>query len=64
MPPNVCATALLHVRALTVQQANAAAVLPENAPMLTVERCGLALTTRSERGAVHVTLGLSHKAKG
>ena len=32
--------------------------------MLKVERCGLAMTTRSERGVVHVTLGLSHKAKG
>ena len=27
------------------------------------ERCGLAMTTRSERGVVHVTLALSHPAK-
>jgi len=37
-----------------------AEVLPENAPMLKVfQRCGLALTTRRERGVVHVTLALS-----
>ena len=37
-----------------------AEVLPENVPMLKVfERCGLAGTTRSERGVVHVTLALS-----
>jgi RimJ/RimL family protein N-acetyltransferase len=37
-----------------------AEVLPENVPMLKVfERCGLAMATRSERGTVHVTLGLS-----
>jgi len=36
-----------------------AEVLPENVPMLKVfERCGLSMTTRSERGSVHVTLGL------
>ena len=36
-----------------------AEVLPENVPMLKVfERCGLAMTTRSERGTVHVTLAL------
>ena len=36
-----------------------AEVLPENVPMLKVfERCGLAMTTRRERGVVHVTLGL------
>jgi RimJ/RimL family protein N-acetyltransferase len=36
-----------------------AEVLPENVPMLKVfERCGLSMTTRSERGTVHVTLGL------
>jgi RimJ/RimL family protein N-acetyltransferase len=36
-----------------------AEVLPENLPMLKVfERCGLATTTRSERGVVHVTLVL------
>ena len=40
-----------------------AEVLPENLPMLKVfERCGLAMTTRSERG-VHVTLALSQLAK-
>ena len=39
-----------------------AEVLPENVPMLKVfERCGLAMTTRSERGVVHVTLSLAHK---
>ena len=41
-----------------------AEVLPENVPMLKVfERCGLAMTTRSERGVVHVTLALSQLAK-
>jgi RimJ/RimL family protein N-acetyltransferase len=36
-----------------------AEVLPENVPMLKVfERCGLAMTTRRERGVVHVTLAL------
>jgi RimJ/RimL family protein N-acetyltransferase len=41
-----------------------AEVLPENVPMLKVfERCGLAMTTRSERGVVHVTLALSPGAK-
>ena len=36
-----------------------AEVLPENAPMLKVfERCGLAMTTRHDRGVVHVTLAL------
>jgi RimJ/RimL family protein N-acetyltransferase len=41
-----------------------AEVLPENVPMLKVfERCGLAMTTRSERGVVHVTLFLSPGAK-
>jgi RimJ/RimL family protein N-acetyltransferase len=36
-----------------------AEVLPENVPMLRVfERCGLAMTTRRERGIVHVTLAL------
>jgi RimJ/RimL family protein N-acetyltransferase len=37
-----------------------AEVLPDNAPMLKVfERCGLAMTTRRERGVVHVRLALS-----
>ena len=37
-----------------------AEVLPENLPMLKVfERCGLAMTTRSARGVVHVALALS-----
>ena len=41
-----------------------AEVLPENVPMLKVfERCGLATTTRSERGVVHVTLALSQSGK-
>ena len=41
-----------------------AEVLPENVPMLKVfERCGLATTTRSERGLVHVTLALSQSVK-
>lgn len=40
-------------------QAFIAEVLPENVPMLKVfARCGLAMTTRSERGVVHVTLAL------
>jgi GNAT superfamily N-acetyltransferase len=39
-------------------------VLPESLPMLQIfERCGLAMTTRSERGVVHVTLALSQLAK-
>jgi RimJ/RimL family protein N-acetyltransferase len=42
-----------------------AEVLPENMPMLKVfERCGLAMTTRSERGVVHVTLDLAHGMTG
>jgi len=41
-----------------------AEVLPENMPMLKVfERCGLAMTTRSERGVVHVTLSLSRSVE-
>ena len=41
-------------------EAFVAEVLPENVPMLKVfERCGLAMTTRSEKGVVHVTLALS-----
>ena len=40
-----------------------AEVLPENAPMLKVfERCGLAMTTRRERGVVHVKLSLARGA--
>lgn len=36
-----------------------AEVLPENVPMLKVfERCGLAMTTRRDRGVVQVTLAL------
>jgi RimJ/RimL family protein N-acetyltransferase len=45
-------------------EAFVAEVLPENVPMLKVfERCGLAMTTRSERGVVHVTLAFSQPAK-
>jgi len=41
-----------------------AEVLPDNAPMLKVfERCGLAMTTRRERGVVHVRLALSPGVK-
>jgi RimJ/RimL family protein N-acetyltransferase len=41
-----------------------AEVLPENVPMLKVfERCGLAMTTRSEQGVVHVTLALQQGAR-
>ncbi len=41
-------------------EAFVAEVLPENAPMLKIfERCGLAMTTRRERGVVHVTLALT-----
>ena len=41
-----------------------AEVLPENAPMLKVfERCGLAMTTRRERGIIHVTLDLPDGTK-
>src|SRR5262249_37653061 len=44
-------------------EAFVAEVLPENVPMLKVfERCGLAMTTRHDRGIVHVTLALSHGA--
>jgi hypothetical protein len=40
--------------------AQVAEVLPENLAMLKVfERCGLAMTTRSGRGVVVVTLALS-----
>jgi RimJ/RimL family protein N-acetyltransferase len=39
-----------------------AEVLIENAPMLKVfERCGLAMTTHSDRGVAHVTLALSQR---
>jgi RimJ/RimL family protein N-acetyltransferase len=41
-----------------------AEVLPENVPMLKVfERSGLAMTTRSERGIVYLTLALSCSPK-
>jgi RimJ/RimL family protein N-acetyltransferase len=41
-----------------------AEVLSDNAPMLTVfERCGLAMTTRRDRGVVHVRLALSSRVK-
>ena len=41
-----------------------AEVLPENAPMLKVfERCGVVMSTRRDRGVVHVTLDLSRGAK-
>jgi RimJ/RimL family protein N-acetyltransferase len=41
-----------------------AEVLPENAPMLKIfERCGLAMTTRRERGIIHVKLDLSDDTK-
>jgi RimJ/RimL family protein N-acetyltransferase len=41
-----------------------AEVLPENAPMIKVfQRCGLAVTTRRERGVVHVRLALPPGAK-
>lgn len=37
-----------------------AEVLPENVPMLKIfERCGLVMTTRRDRGIIHVTLRLS-----
>jgi RimJ/RimL family protein N-acetyltransferase len=60
-----------HLIAHLVKIARAAAleefvaeVLLENVPMLKVfERCGLAMTRRSQRGVVHVTLALSHRAK-
>jgi hypothetical protein len=40
-----------------------AEVLPENMPMLKVfERCGLVMSTRSERGVVHVMLALAQGA--
>jgi hypothetical protein len=38
--------------------------LSDNAPMLKVfERCGLAITTRRDRGVVHVRLVLSSGVK-
>jgi GNAT superfamily N-acetyltransferase len=37
-----------------------AEVLPENAPMLKIfERCGLVMTTRRDRGVIHVALSIS-----
>jgi GNAT superfamily N-acetyltransferase len=37
-----------------------AEVLPENQPMLSVfQKCGLPITTRRDRGAVHVTMQLA-----
>ena len=45
-------------------EAFVAEVLPENAPMLKIfERCGLAMTTRRDRGVVHVRLALSPGVK-
>jgi len=49
-------TAIARAAAL---EAFIAEVLPENLPMLKVfERCGLAVTTRHDRGTVHVTMAL------
>ena len=57
-------THLIKIARAAGLEAFIAEVLPENVPMLKVfERCGLAMTTRSERGVVHVTLALSHGAE-
>lgn len=46
-------------------EAFVAEVLPENVPMLKVfERCGLAMTTRRDRGVVHVRLDLAGAPSG
>ena len=53
-------THLIRIARAAGLEAFIAEVLPENMPMLKVfERCGLAMTTRSERGVVHVTLALA-----
>jgi RimJ/RimL family protein N-acetyltransferase len=45
-------------------EAFVAEVLPENAPMLKVfKRCGLAMTTRRDRGVIHVTIDLTRGDK-
>jgi RimJ/RimL family protein N-acetyltransferase len=57
-------THLIEIARAARLEAFVAEVLPENVPMLKVfERCGLAMTTRSERGVVHVTLALSPGAE-
>lgn len=56
---------LIEIARAAALEAFVAEVLPENVPMLKVfERCGLAMTTRRERGVVHVTLALPRGAKG
>jgi RimJ/RimL family protein N-acetyltransferase len=57
-------THLIEIARAAMLEEFVAEVLPENVPMLKVfERCGVAMTTRSERGVVHVTLALSPGAK-
>ncbi len=54
------ATHLIRIARAAGLETFVAEVLPEDLPMLKVfQRCGLAVTTRSERGVVHVTLALS-----
>ena len=57
-------THLIRIARAAGLEAFIAEVLPENMPMLKVfERCGLAMTTRSERGVIHVTLALGGDAR-
>jgi len=57
-------THLIEIARAAALEEFVAEVLAENVPMLKVfERCGLAMTTRRERGIVHVTLALSRGAK-
>jgi RimJ/RimL family protein N-acetyltransferase len=57
-------THLIEIGRAAGLEAFVAEVLPENVPMLKVfERCGLAMTTRGERGVVHVTLALRRDGK-
>ncbi|HEY2893987.1 MAG TPA: GNAT family N-acetyltransferase [Pirellulales bacterium] len=57
-------THLIKIARAAALQEFVAEVLVDNAPMLKVfERCGLAMTTRRERGVVHVTLALSNGTK-
>jgi RimJ/RimL family protein N-acetyltransferase len=57
-------THLIRIARAAALEEFVAEVLAENAPMLKVfERCGLPMTTRRERGIVHVTLDLSPEAE-
>ena len=57
-------THLIGIARAAALEALVAEVLADNAPMLKVfQRCGLAMTTRRERGVIHVTLILSGGAE-